>query len=251
MPHMLSSAVCGHINIPYDLNLRLNAKNATQHPGIPDITPKKKHCTAAEVAAECQAKLDAKEEKEHIKKASIKRIANYEKKQADQGVVNNAMPWAPPSKSDPKPIKKNAIVAPPAVEDDMSISDAEMSDILVAPSKLKPIPIPIKKKAIVVPPAVKNNTSLSDAEMSDVWVAPSVPKPRPIPHKKKVIVDAPAVEDNEFLSDAEMDDVAADSSAFNPYLTQPSDMMASDSHADGSDSAMPSSPPRHTQGLGQ
>ncbi|KAG1732106.1 hypothetical protein EDB19DRAFT_1831434 [Suillus lakei] len=92
----------------------------------------------------------------------------------------------------------------------MSISDAEMSDTLVAPSKLKPIPIPIKKKAIVVPPAVKNDTSLSDAEMSDVWVAPSVPKPRPIPHKKKVIVDAPAVEDNEFLLDAEMDDVAAD-----------------------------------------
>jgi hypothetical protein len=39
-------------------------KNATQHPGFVDAVPKKKCRTAAEVAAERQAKLDAKEEKE-------------------------------------------------------------------------------------------------------------------------------------------------------------------------------------------
>ncbi|KAG1873109.1 hypothetical protein F4604DRAFT_1681174 [Suillus subluteus] len=185
------------------------AKNATQHPGILDITPKKKHRTAAEVAAERQAKLDAKQEKECTKKASIKHIATYEKKQADQDVVSEAMPRA-------------------------------------APSKLKSKPIPGKKKAIVAPPAVEEDTSLSDAKMSDALVAPSVPRPRPkpIPHKKKVVIDAPAAEDDGFLSDAEMDDAAADSSPFKPDLTQASDTMTSDSHADGYDSAVPLLPPR-------
>ncbi|KAG1837629.1 hypothetical protein DFJ58DRAFT_734231 [Suillus subalutaceus] len=186
-----------------------HAKNATQHLGILDITPKKKHHTAAEVAAERQAKLDAKQEKERTKKASIKRVATYEKKQADQDVVSKATPRA-------------------------------------APSKLKSKPIPGKKKAIVAPPAVEEDTSLSDAKMSDAPVAPSVPRPRlkPIPRKKKVVVDAPAAEDNGFLSDAEMDDAAADSSTFKPDLTQASNTMTLDSHADGSDSAVPLSLPR-------
>ncbi|KAG1735574.1 uncharacterized protein EDB91DRAFT_1250406 [Suillus paluster] len=164
------------------------AKNATQHPGIPDITPKKKHRTAAEVAAERQSQLDAKEEKERTKRASIKHIAKYEKKQADQDVVTDATPQA-------------------------------------VPSKPKPKPIPSKRKAVVAPPAVED-------------------MPRPIPRKKKVIVHTSAVEDNGFLLDAEMDDVVADSSTFNPDPTQPSDTMASDLDTDGSDSAMPSSPPR-------
>ncbi|KAG2336780.1 hypothetical protein BDR05DRAFT_953114 [Suillus weaverae] len=185
------------------------AKNAMQHLGVLDITPKKKHHTAAEVAAEHQAKLEAKQEKECTKKASIKHVATYEKKQADQDVVSKAMPRA-------------------------------------VPSKLKSKPILGKKKAIVVPPAVEEVTSLSDAKMSDAPVAPSVPKPRlkPIPHKKKVVIDAPTAEDDGFLLDAEMDDAAADSSPFKPDLTQASDTMTSDSHADGSDSTVPLSLPR-------
>ncbi|KAG2082021.1 uncharacterized protein F5147DRAFT_783441 [Suillus discolor] len=185
------------------------AKNATQHPGIPDIMPKKKHRTAEEVAAELQSKLDAKEEKERTKRAGIKRVAKYEKKQADQDVVTDATPRA----AQPKP-------------------------------KPKPKPIPSKRKAVVAPPAVKEDTPPSDAEMSDARAAPSVPKPRPIPRKQKAIVHTPAVEDNGFLSDAEMHDAAVDSSAFNPDPTQPSDTTASDLDADGSDSAMPSSPSR-------
>ncbi|KAG2114136.1 hypothetical protein DEU56DRAFT_761879 [Suillus clintonianus] len=184
------------------------AKNATQHPGIPDITPKKKRRTAEEVAAERQSKLDAKEEKERTKRASIKRVAKYEKNQADQDVVTDATPRA---------------------------------------ALPKPKPIPSKRKAVVAPPATKKKvTPPSDAEMSDARAAPSVPRPRPkpIPRKQKVIVQTPAAEDNGFLSDAEMDDAAADSSAFNPDPTQHSGTVTSDIDADGSDSAMPSSPPR-------
>ncbi|KAG2048437.1 hypothetical protein BDR06DRAFT_976008 [Suillus hirtellus] len=174
---------------------------------IPDITPKKKHCTAKEVAAEHQSKLDAKKEKERTKRAGIKCVARYEKKQADQDVVTDATPRA----VQPKP---------------------------------KPKLVPSKRKAVVAPPAVKEDTPPSDAEMSDARAAPSVPKPRPIPHKQKAIVHTPAVEDNGFLSDAEMHDAAVDSSAFNPDPTQPLDTTASDLDADGSDSAMPSSLPR-------
>ncbi|KAG2108815.1 hypothetical protein DEU56DRAFT_920453 [Suillus clintonianus] len=175
------------------------AKNATQHPGIPDITPKKKRRTAEEVAAERQSKLDAKEEKERTKRASIKRVAKYEKNQADQDVVTDATPRA---------------------------------------ALPKPKPIPSKRKAVVAPPATKKKvTPPSDAEMSDARAAPSVPRPRPkpIPRKQKVIVQTPAAEDNGFLSDAEMDDAAADSSAFNPDPTQHSGTVTSDIDADGSD----------------
>ncbi|KAG2337301.1 hypothetical protein BDR05DRAFT_895480, partial [Suillus weaverae] len=61
-----------------------HTKNATQHPGLVDVVPKKKRRTAAEVAAERQAKLDAKEEKECAKGAGIKCVAEYEKKQAEK-----------------------------------------------------------------------------------------------------------------------------------------------------------------------
>ncbi|KAG1859496.1 hypothetical protein C8R48DRAFT_774836 [Suillus tomentosus] len=74
-------------------------------------TRRKKHHTAEEVAAERQSKLDAKEEKEHTKRAGIKCVAKYEKKQADQDVVTDATPRAAQPKPKPKPIpsKRNFI----------------------------------------------------------------------------------------------------------------------------------------------
>ncbi|KAG2123980.1 uncharacterized protein EDB93DRAFT_1258974 [Suillus bovinus] len=76
----------------------------------------KKHHTAEEVAAERQSKLDAKEEKERTKRASIKHVAQYEKNQADQDVMTNATPCAAPPKPKPIPSKRKAVVAPPATK---------------------------------------------------------------------------------------------------------------------------------------
>ncbi|KAG2094830.1 uncharacterized protein F5147DRAFT_778857 [Suillus discolor] len=108
-------------------------KNATQHPGLVDAVPKKKRRTAAEVAAERQAKLDAKEEKERAKGAGIKRVAEYEKKQAEKDASTDATPRAavlPKSKPRPKPIPKKTRAKSPTLppEDDRFISDVEMDD---------------------------------------------------------------------------------------------------------------------------
>ncbi|KAG1871595.1 hypothetical protein F4604DRAFT_1681411 [Suillus subluteus] len=102
-------------------------KNATQWPGLVDMVPKKKCRTAAEVAAECQAKLDAKEEKERAKGAGIKRVTEYEKKQADKNKQTRTP--LPKSKPHPRPIPKKTHAKPsPPPEDDGFISDVEMED---------------------------------------------------------------------------------------------------------------------------
>ncbi|KAG1796928.1 uncharacterized protein HD556DRAFT_1441103 [Suillus plorans] len=69
------------------------AKNAAQHPGLLDLTPKRKCRMKAEVAADRQAKLEVKKEKERANDAGIKRVADYEKNQADNNALADATPW--------------------------------------------------------------------------------------------------------------------------------------------------------------
>jgi hypothetical protein len=57
------------------------ARNANQHPG--SVVQSKPRRTTEQVEAERQAKKKAKEDKEHTKTANIKRVAEYEKGQAD------------------------------------------------------------------------------------------------------------------------------------------------------------------------
>ncbi|KAG1812061.1 uncharacterized protein BJ212DRAFT_1483252 [Suillus subaureus] len=88
-------------------------KNATQHPGLVDMVLKKKHHTAAEVAAERQAKLDAKEEKEHAKGARIKCCSLTKIKALSKAYSKKT--YAKPS---------------PPPEDDRFISDVKMEDAI-------------------------------------------------------------------------------------------------------------------------
>ena len=61
------------------------AKNAAQHPGL--LIPKQTRRTSDEVAVSRRAKEDAKREKEDIKKAGIKRVAEFEQNQADKDAM--------------------------------------------------------------------------------------------------------------------------------------------------------------------
>jgi len=61
------------------------SKNATQHPGL--LIPKPTRRTKDEVAAARQAKDDIKKTKELTKAAAIKRVAEFEKKQANVDTV--------------------------------------------------------------------------------------------------------------------------------------------------------------------
>jgi hypothetical protein len=62
------------------------SKNADQHPG--PAVKKNTHCSSKEVAAECQAKEEAKQEKARTKAAGIKRVAEYEMAQASKDAAD-------------------------------------------------------------------------------------------------------------------------------------------------------------------
>ncbi|KAG1844763.1 hypothetical protein C8R48DRAFT_678368 [Suillus tomentosus] len=149
-------------------------KNATQRPGLVDAVPKKKRRTAAEVAAERQAKLDAKEEKERAKGAGIKRVAEYEKKQAEKDASTDATPRAavlPKSKPRPKPIpKKTRAKSPtPPPEDDGFISDVEMDDAAIDTSTYNPDPSQASETT---------DTRMDGSELSETPTSPPKKKAR-------------------------------------------------------------------------
>lgn len=69
------------------------SKNATQHPGLLDQGSQRRSKT--EAAAERQAKAKAKEDKAIAKAAGIKRVAEFEKADAEKNALD-ATPRAPP-----------------------------------------------------------------------------------------------------------------------------------------------------------
>ncbi|KAG1908783.1 uncharacterized protein F5891DRAFT_1180341 [Suillus fuscotomentosus] len=149
-----------------------HTKNATQHPGLADMVPKKKCCMAAEVAAERQAKLDAKEEKKHAKAAGIKCVAEYEKKQADKDASTNTILQAaalPKSKPCPRPIPKKIRAKPsPPPEDDGFISDVEMDDAVIDTSAFNSDPSQ----------ASETDTHMDGSELSETYTLPPKKKAR-------------------------------------------------------------------------
>ena len=94
-----------------------HSKNAAQHPGL--LILKRTRCTSDEVAVLRRAKEDAKREKEDLKKASIKHVAEFEQNQADK----DAMEWTPQVVTKPNPLVHTCSYA-----DVLHSSDVEMAD---------------------------------------------------------------------------------------------------------------------------
>ena len=93
------------------------AKNAAQHPGL--LIPKQTRRTSGEVAVVRRAKEDAKREKEDIKKANIKRVAEFKQNQADK----DAMERTPQVVTKPNPLVRTHSYA-----DVLRSSDVEMTN---------------------------------------------------------------------------------------------------------------------------
>src|ERR1700679_91173 len=74
------------------------SKNATQRPGL--LIQKQVRRTSDEVAAIREAKEDAEKKKEHTKQAGIKRVAAFEKNQAE----DDAMEQTPRVVTKPRPL---------------------------------------------------------------------------------------------------------------------------------------------------
>jgi len=60
-------------------HIAMRAKNATVHPGVPDQTVKRKHCSRAQIDADNKAAEEAKT------RAGLKQIADLEKKLNEEG----------------------------------------------------------------------------------------------------------------------------------------------------------------------
>ena len=165
------------------------AKNTHQHPGLVDVDKKKTCRTAAEVAAECKLKVDAKNEKEHTKRAGIKHVAKYEKGQADQDAAEAtpcAMPM-PKSKSIACS-KKKARADTPRSDSDGGVvpSDVEMADHDSAEVTPRAMPM-LKSKSITrskkkahadTPRSDSDGGAVPlDVEMSDLTSGPEEGEP--------------------------------------------------------------------------
>jgi hypothetical protein len=98
------------------------SKNATQHPGL--IDQKQLRRTNDEVAALREAKEEAKNEKERTKKRGIKRVAAFEKQQAD----DDTMEQTPKAVIKPRPLVRTRSYADVLRGDDVdmvSVSDKD------------------------------------------------------------------------------------------------------------------------------
>ena len=104
--------------MPSTRGVSTRSKNADQHPGL--AVKKNARRSSKEVAAERQAKEDAKLEKARTKAAGIKRVAEYEMAQASKDAAD-ATPRAAPQA---KPLVRTRSYA-----DVLKGSDDEMSDI--------------------------------------------------------------------------------------------------------------------------
>jgi hypothetical protein len=100
------------------------SKNAAQHPGL--LVPKQRRRTSAEVAAARQAKADIKNTKELTKAAGIKRVAEFERKQAD----DEAAEGTPRVVTKPKALVRTRSYADVLAGERVAIftSDVEMAD---------------------------------------------------------------------------------------------------------------------------
>ena len=115
-----NSAYLFYTTHPMSTNcITTHAKNAAQHPGL--LIPKQTRHTSDEVAVSRRAKEDAKREKEDIKKAGIKRVAEFEQNQADK----NAMERTPRVVTKPNPLARTRSYADVLRA---GSSDVEMTD---------------------------------------------------------------------------------------------------------------------------
>ena len=100
------------------------SKNSAQHPGL--LVPKQIRRTSEEVAADRKVKEDTKKEKQNNKKASIKRVAEFEQNQAD----NDAMERTPRVVTKPNPLVRTRSYADVLRHGN---SDVEMADGMAEP----------------------------------------------------------------------------------------------------------------------
>lgn len=76
--------------------------NKTQHPGAVDVSPKRKHCTSAQVAAERFAAAAEKQTKEADRVSKLQEVAVLENEMAEKEAADKASSRDPPARRRPR-----------------------------------------------------------------------------------------------------------------------------------------------------
>ena len=151
------------------------SKNAAQHPGL--LVPKQPRRTKEQVEAARQAKEDVKIQKELAKAAGIKRVANFERKQAEDDSVE----VTPRVAAKPKALVRTRSYADVlAGEEVIPSSDVDMADVETSSAfesteedKEKTIDNDAESTVILSPPRKKKRVEPKQAQK-----AQKAPKPK-------------------------------------------------------------------------
>ena len=138
----ISNHICWqyHLNLPYKHpplfflplffktmsqatnRISTRSTNATQHPGL--LVPKQVRRPTEVVAAERKAKEEAKTEKQRVKTAGIKRVAEFEQKQA----ADDAMEQTPKVVTKPKPLVRTRSYADVLRANDVDMVEGQSAE---------------------------------------------------------------------------------------------------------------------------
>jgi hypothetical protein len=165
--------------MPSTRGVSTHSKNADQHPGL--AVKKNTRRSSKEVAAERQAKEDAKLEKARTKAAGIKRVAEYEMAQASKDAAD-ATPRAAPQA---KPLARTRSYADVLKGSDDEMSDIETSDGGRRGSDFNPedsdIPMTgsnTETERLSLPPKKKKKVAQKETTQKETVKQEKVPKPK-------------------------------------------------------------------------
>jgi hypothetical protein len=165
--------------MPSTRGVSTRSKNADQHPGL--AVKKNTRRSSKEVAAERQAKEDAKREKARTKAAGIKRVAEYEMAQASKDAAD-ATPRAAPKA---KPLARTRSYADVLKGSDDEMSDVETSDGGRRGSDFNPedsdIPMTgsnTETESVSLPPKKKKKVAQKETTQKETVKKEKVPKPK-------------------------------------------------------------------------
>jgi hypothetical protein len=165
--------------MPSTRGVSTRPKNADQHPGL--VVKKSTRRSSKEVAAERQAKEDAKREKERTKAAGIKRVAEYEMAQANKDAVEATPRVAPKA----KPLARTRSYANVLKGSDDEMSDVETSDGGRRGDDFNPedsdIPMTgsnTETESVSLPPKKKKKVAQKETTQKETVKKEKVPKPK-------------------------------------------------------------------------
>jgi hypothetical protein len=170
--------------MPSTKGVSTRSRNAIVHPGL--VVKGNPRCSSKEVAAERQAKEEAKQKKARTKAAGIKRVAAYEIDQADKHAAD-ATPRAAPKA---KPLTRTRSYANILVGSDVEMTDGEVpgggSNFDLENEDIDMSASNTETESVELPPKKKKKAMANDLEVTVKKADAPKPKLRDAVEKEKM-----------------------------------------------------------------